>query len=1329
MADRLEIQIDGNASGLTKALKDVQAKLGAFNTSLNNSNKTLTAFTKGLTTSGAALSRLTTNLNALGRAAAGLSRQLTGLGSSIDRLGKQARQSSTDLRAFSSALTASGTRLNSLGVSARGAGTSLTSLNRRAAALGATITALNGQLRGLVRSAGAASGAMGSAAGAAGKTAGAVTAAGSAATGAAVGFNRLHRASAGWREDFRRGVAQLTAFRTLTYQGLFWFAPLIYSIVKVNKEYETQMVLLRNVARATEESAKRQEAAQTRTWLLNKAQTNPFSLEQITDSFVKMRVGGVEPMNGSLQVLMDTIASFGGNNSSLQRASVAIQQMGGKGVISMEELRQQLGEHVPDAARAMAAGMGLSMGELYKTIESGTVESSMALNKMFAVLRNEHYGAAKEMMNTWTGLIARLGTAWQQFVVKLTTSTNGANGFIETLKTHIQELIFWLNTPAGVNFGVQVQEVFAKIINVFVNAIKLLYEWREQIVAVAKLVLLFWGGRFVVGTIIAVIRSLTILNLVGKGTVQLFRVMTGATSAASAAAAIFGSNVRKSGTALGIFNAAGRLSISVLATMAVRFLATAGVVGLLTMAVWGLVSALNAQSNAQARLNNLKHQARTGGTYATQGEYDKDAAKWRRDDSAIRGAKKTNGGILLGNGQLVTQAQFDSFKKRHEEERVAINTVATNTRNANNDAAYFAHSQKLESGSATNPVEAMYAERKKSIVENKTMSDSEKGKALNKLNIERSKAMAGALGNEVISLEGQLARTTDTAKKKAIQDRINKINSDRAEFLQGADYLGADNAFTSKDDKDKKKKGGGKTKVDPAERYRNQFENEFVQTQELMNEYTNLRDGIDTPFDSEAAQQQASKIAQNIKEIETLEQMKRAEQDKQRELKKSIEVEKAIIQLKDETLNKNAETLAGFDALDRGYESILQNSENYRDSLEREYRSELAIIEARVRAGNATKDQIRQYRELKAAIDDAVRAKEAEMLLQLSEEAQGLNEEYMLSFLSTTQQELYNINKELKRYEDALTAAQTLRDTSQNDYAAALAEGVIKEQERAEAVASGSDKAIEKVNEEIAVIAVRNRQAEEGISIASRAIPYLEERIRILREEEAIRSRMGGAAGPLYAWAKETSKPLDSIGQTFGDVLVNNLDEFIDKLAEGKLAFKEFAKTVLKQLLLIIIRALIAKAILAALGLGGYSGPAEAPVSLGDAASYSPIGGGHGGMVAGGTPRFVRSVDSGMFAFAQRYHTGGIAGIRDNEVPIIAEKGEGIFTQEQMKALGQDKGGSNVQVNVINQTGTEAQIERRPPRFDGEKWVEDIILKKMSRPGPVRDVMQAWSKK
>lgn len=68
----------------------------------------------------------------------------------------------------------------------------------------------------------------------------------------------------------------------------------------------------------------------------------------------------------------------------------------------------------------------------------------------------------------------------------------------------------------------------------------------------------------------------------------------------------------------------------------------------------------------------------------------------------------------------------------------------------------------------------------------------------------------------------------------------------------------------------------------------------------------------------------------------------------------------------------------------------------------------------------------------------------------------------------------------------------------------------------------------------------------------------------------------------------------------------------------------------------------------------------------------------HDGGVVGGKPSFSRRVNSSVWRGAPRFHTGGIAG---DEVPIIAKRGEGVFTPEQMRALG-GRGARNVTINM-----------------------------------------------
>jgi hypothetical protein len=106
--------------------------------------------------------------------------------------------------------------------------------------------------------------------------------------------------------------------------------------------------------------------------------------------------------------------------------------------------------------------------------------------------------------------------------------------------------------------------------------------------------------------------------------------------------------------------------------------------------------------------------------------------------------------------------------------------------------------------------------------------------------------------------------------------------------------------------------------------------------------------------------------------------------------------------------------------------------------------------------------------------------------------------------------------------------------------------------------------------------------------------------------------------------------------------------------------------------------------LLSLLGIGGYSGAVNANGSIAGAVGATSVGGAplvglHSGGIVGSEATFTRYVHPAYFDNAPRFHSGGIAG---DEVPIIARKGEGVFTQGQMAALGQGAGSQAVQVSV-----------------------------------------------
>lgn len=225
--------------------------------------------------------------------------------------------------------------------------------------------------------------------------------------------------------SFRRFVLMAASFKfaMLDINQVFFALPM--SIIKTAGEMERLTVLMKGLSAATSEAEKEAEALSNVKFVYNLAQNAPFEVNQLADSFVKLKTGGLDPTNGSMQALVDSVAKFGGDSQKLNRASIAIQQMAGKGVVSMEELRQQLGEAMPNAIQMMALGTGMSMSELVKRVSLGQVEAASALERMLSVMRFKNDGAAAAMMETWVGLTQRLKTQWELLKVEMAGKDGG----------------------------------------------------------------------------------------------------------------------------------------------------------------------------------------------------------------------------------------------------------------------------------------------------------------------------------------------------------------------------------------------------------------------------------------------------------------------------------------------------------------------------------------------------------------------------------------------------------------------------------------------------------------------------------------------------------------------------------------------------------------------------------------------------------------------------------------------------------------------------------------------------------------------------------------
>lgn len=151
-------------------------------------------------------------------------------------------------------------------------------------------------------------------------------------------------------------------------------------------------------------------------------------------------------------------------------------------------------------------------------------------------------------------------------------------------------------------------------------------------------------------------------------------------------------------------------------------------------------------------------------------------------------------------------------------------------------------------------------------------------------------------------------------------------------------------------------------------------------------------------------------------------------------------------------------------------------------------------------------------------------------------------------------------------------------------------------------------------------------------------------------------------------------------------------DTLTSFITTGKASFSDFANAIISDLTRIIIRQSITQPLMN--GLGSYFGFAMA----------------HSGGIVGADNLALKSASSLVFAGAPRFHSGGIVG---DEVPIIAKRGEGVFTREQMKALGDNGSTVNISVNVVNNAASDVKASVSQSNQGNGKFNLDIMIEKI----------------
>ena len=207
----------------------------------------------------------------------------------------------------------------------------------------------------------------------------------------------------------------------------------------------------------------------------------------------------------------------------------------------------------------------------------------------------------------------------------------------------------------------------------------------------------------------------------------------------------------------------------------------------------------------------------------------------------------------------------------------------------------------------------------------------------------------------------------------------------------------------------------------------------------------------------------------------------------------------------------------------------------------------------------------------------------------------------------------------------------------------------------------------------------------------------------------------GSALGSLGRESESTLGQARAAAESAFGAMESALTRFV---TTGEASFSGFVDSVIADLARIATRRFIIQPL--ANALFGAFGDVSSPGA--DLFGRLQADVNHAGGAVGAPGGVRRAVHPALFSGAERLHGGGIAGLRADEVPIIAQRGETIIPRGALidpRAFGATP---SVEITFENR-GTPQREVSREVRFDPRGLIVTVVTDDLRRGGPIRQTL------
>lgn len=168
--------------------------------------------------------------------------------------------------------------------------------------------------------------------------------------------------------------------------------------------------------------------------LRDMAKQSGLAFSDLVDDAKKLKAFGLDPLNGSLQALIDQNAAVGGSQQDLSGKVLALGQAWAKQKLQGEEILQLVERGVP-VWSLLEKATGKNVQELQKLSEAGKLGRDV-IQKLYEEIGRANTGAAERGLSSLSGLLAQASARWQDFMLKVADS-----GVTEYLKKQLDALL------------------------------------------------------------------------------------------------------------------------------------------------------------------------------------------------------------------------------------------------------------------------------------------------------------------------------------------------------------------------------------------------------------------------------------------------------------------------------------------------------------------------------------------------------------------------------------------------------------------------------------------------------------------------------------------------------------------------------------------------------------------------------------------------------------------------------------------------------------------------------------------------------------------------